>query len=372
MLNNPSGARLLTRVGGLIRHKRLLLAFKAALAASIAWLVALQVPGVASEYPYYAPLGAVACMYPTIAGSAKQGFQTLVGLAIGFALAFPVIYFGDRSVVSVALVVGLGVLTAGLPHIGAGRDWIPVAALFVLLLGGDDPDGYSFGYLLQMLVGVTIGLIVNVLIIPPLHLNAVVAGLDSLRSALALQLRDMGEALREQWPPEHKDWADRQNKLTTFSKEVRTAVQLADSSRHGNIRQYRHKRDLAADFHSLQSMERITFYVEDMTELLTDVIWRTPESTPLPKPLGPPLAYAVKLTGTAVEEWDTTAESLTDAETAVEDLMQHLKDVSPDERIDATASLGMALRRILLTIRADAGPQDQDGITLPAPETNDQ
>ena len=236
MLKNSSGASLLTQMGGLIRHKRLLLAVKAALAASIAWVIALQVPGVASEYPYYAPLGAVACMYPTIAGSARQGIQTLVGLAIGFALAFPVIILGDISVISVAVVVGLGVLAGGLPRIGAGRDWIPIAALFVLLLGGDDPDGYSFGYLVQMLVGVAVGLIVNILIVPPLHLTGVVQGLDSLRSALSLQLRDMGEALREQWPPEHKEWADRQNKLTAFSQEVRTAVHLADSSRHGNIR----------------------------------------------------------------------------------------------------------------------------------------
>ncbi|WP_050994886.1 FUSC family protein [Arthrobacter sp. TB 23] len=372
MLKKPSGARLLTQMGGLVRHRRILLAVKAALAASIAWLIALQVPGVAAEYPYYAPLGAVACMYPTISGSAKQGFQILIGLAIGFALAFPIIFLGDRSVFSIALVVGFGVLAGGLPRIGAGRDWIPIAALFVLLLGGDDPDGYSFGYLVQMLVGVTVGLIVNIVIVPPLHLTGVITGLDDLRSALSLQLKDMGEALREQWPPEHEEWADRQTKLTTFSQEVRTAVQLADSSRHGNIRQYRHKRDLAADFHSLQSMERITFYVEDMTELLADVIWRSPETTPLPKPLGPPLAHALNLTAAAVEEWDTTADSMTDAEAAVEDLMGHVKHVSPDDRIEATASMGMSLRRILLTIHADAGPQDQEGITLPAPETNDQ
>ena len=372
MLKNPSGARLLTRMGGLVRHKRLILAVKAALASSIAWMIALQVPGVASEYPYYAPLGAVACMYPTIAGSARQGIQTLAGLAIGFALAFPVIFLGDRSVLSVALVVGLGVLAAGLPRIGAGRDWIPIAALFVLLLGGDDPDGYSFGYLVQMLVGVTVGLAVNMLIIPPLHLNGVVTGLDSLRAALALQLRDMGAALKEQWPPLHQDWADRQNKLTTFSQEVRTAVHLADSSRHGNLRQYRHKRDLAADFHSLQSMERITFYVEDMTELLSDVIWNSPDTDPLPQPLGPPLAHAATLTAAAVEDWDTNGQSMTDAEAAVEDLMQHVKRVSADERIEATASLGMALRRILLTIRADAGPRDQNRTTLQAPETSGQ
>ncbi|WP_051427363.1 FUSC family protein [Arthrobacter sp. H20] len=369
MLKNLSGARLLTRVGGLVRHERLLLAFKASVAASIAWLLALQIPGVASEYPYYAPLGAVACMYPTIAGSARQGIQTLAGLAIGLMLAFPVIFLAGRSIISVSLVVGLGVLVAGLPRLGAGRDWIPIAALFVLLLGGDDPDGYSYGYMVQMLVGVSVGLGVNMLIFPPLHLSGVVKGLDSLRSALALQLRDMAAAVREEWPPRHEDWAGRQNQLTQFSREVRTAVHLADSSRHGNIRQRRHKRDLGVDFHSLHSMERITFYVEDMTELLASAIWHSPDNTPMPQSLGLPLAEATALAADAVEAWDAESELLQEAEAAVERLMTAVNSSGSDDRIGATASLGMGLRRILLTVRGDAARKNP---TLPDSETTDQ
>ena len=65
--------------------------------------------------------------------------------------------------------MGLGVLLAGLPRLGAGRDWIPTAALLVLLVGGHNPDDFSFGYLLQMGVGVTVGIVVNLLVFPPLH-----------------------------------------------------------------------------------------------------------------------------------------------------------------------------------------------------------
>jgi hypothetical protein len=44
---------------------RLLLAAKTALAVGIAWTVAPFVPGVAEQYPYYAPLGAlVSCTPP--------------------------------------------------------------------------------------------------------------------------------------------------------------------------------------------------------------------------------------------------------------------------------------------------------------------
>ncbi|WP_253905792.1 aromatic acid exporter family protein [Arthrobacter sp. H5] len=349
--NQPLGGRL----RGLLLHQRLLLALKAGLAAAIAWWIALQVPGVASQYPYYAPLGAVACMYPTIAGSAKQGFQTLVGLAVGFVLAIPVILLGAVSVLSVALVVGMGVLLAGLPKLGAGRDWIPIAALFVLLLGGDDPDGYSFGYLLQMLVGVLVGLGVNMLIFPPLHLNGVVHGLADLRGSLARQLADMGAAINESWPPEHAEWAARQNQLTQLGREVRSAVQLADSSRHGNMRQRRHNRDLNADYDSLRAMERVAFHVEDMTEILAGIIWRSPESTPLPPALVAPLAEAVTRTGAAIESWDPEESHMTDAEDAVEHLIQQINHRAADnQRIDAIATLGMGLRRILLTIRAES------------------
>ncbi|WP_309072568.1 aromatic acid exporter family protein [Arthrobacter sp.] len=354
--------RLLTHSGDLrertrhlIMHERLLLAIKTALAAAVAWWLAVRVPGVAAQYPYYAPLGAVATMYPTIAGSARQGMETLLGLAVGFALALPIIFMGSVSVLSLAMVVGVGVLVAGIPRFGAGRDWIPMAAIFVLLVGGNDPEEYSFSYLLQMLVGVVVGLVVNLLIFPPLHLDGAVRGLRDFRALLARQLSDMAKAITESWPPEHEEWAEREGRLTDLGQEVRSAVQLADSSRRGNPRRRRYKRDLAADYQRLQAMERIAFHVQDMTEVLAGVIWRTPESTPLPPALVQPLADAIARTAEALDEWDPEGSTMTRAEDAVEHLMQQISSgAAAEERIQATAALGMDLRRILLTVRAES------------------
>ncbi len=340
----------------LITHERALLAVKAALAAAISWWIAVQVPGVASQYPYYAPLGAVACMYPTVAGSARQGFQTLIGLAVGFVLAFPVILLGQVSVVTVAVVVGVGVLAAGLPKLGAGRDWIPIASLFVLLLGGDDPQAYSFGYLTQMLIGVLVGLAVNLLVFPPLHLNGAVEGLENFRGLLARQLGDMAAAIRESWPPEHEEWSQRESELSELGQQVRSAVQLADSSRRGNVRRRRYHHDLDADYHALQAMERIAFHVQDMTDVLAGVIWRTPVDTALPPALVEPLGEAMSRTALAVEAWDPEGSEMTGAEAAVEELLQQITaSATAQDRIQATATLGMGLRRILLTVRAEAG-----------------
>ncbi len=344
------------RLGAYLRHGRVLLALKAAIAAGIAWWVALLVPGVASNYPYYAPLGALVCMYPTVAGSARTGLQTLIGLGAGILLAFPVILLGNPTSLAVGLVVGLGVLLAGLPRLGAGRDWIPMAALFVLLLGGDHADSYSLGYSVQMLVGVAVGLAVNALVFPPLHLNGVIQSLEELRSALALQLRDMGAALEERWPPEHEEWASRQDRLGCLGRDARGAVQLADTSRRGNLRRYRNGRDLEADYHALRSLERITFYVEDLTEVLSGAIWRSETAAPLPAGLGVPLAEASRLTSEAIGAWDPETSTQAAAEDAVEALMREVHTSAVTERIDAAATFGMGLRRILLTIRLDSVP----------------
>ena len=203
----PSLLRRWTRTAGsavaaAVLWPRLQLALKAGLAAGVAFAIAPFMPGSAADYPYYAPLGALVAMYENVAGSMRQGVQTLVGLAIGVGLAFMLFSLGSPSPWTVAVVMGLGVILAGLPKIGSGRDWIPTAALLVLLVGGHNPDTFSFGYLFQMGVGVTVGIVVNLLVFPPLHFRAAELSIAELRQALAQQLWDMGKALKESWPPE--------------------------------------------------------------------------------------------------------------------------------------------------------------------------
>ncbi|MEB7448568.1 FUSC family protein [Arthrobacter koreensis] len=353
-LPKPSLAAVSNRLTGMLRYTRFQLAVKAAVAVGIAWSIAPLIPGVASEYPYYAPLGALVSMYPTVAGTARAGIQTLIGLVSGIGLALIALLFGGPSVWTISLIVGLGVLLAGIPRLGAGRDYLPVAALFVLVLGGDDADGYSYGYAVQMLVGVLVGLTVNAVLYPPLHLNGAVDGLASLRLTLARQLREMGMAVGESWPPEHEDWSNRRTELISFSREVREAVQLADSSRHGNLRRRRHQRDLNADFRALRAMERVTLYVEDMTEVLATAIWTSPEETPVPGTVSEALERAMLTSADAVETWDADAQEYAEAVNAVRKLVSTMNgQASPDTPMDATASLAMSLRRIMRTIRTE-------------------
>lgn len=344
-------------MSGVLAVSRLQLAAKAALAAGLAFLIAPSMPGSAADYPYYAPLGALVVMYENVAGSMRQGLQTLVGLGLGIGLAFMLVSLGKPSPLTVAVVMGLGILLAGLPRLGAGRDWIPTAALLVLLVGGHNPDDFSFGYLLQMGVGVAVGIGVNLLVFPPLHFNAMAVSLAEFRRALAQQLSDMGDAVEEKWPPEHKDWSRRSEELAQSARALRAAVERADASRQANPRRKLHPRNVDLDYRDLRDLEKITFYVQDMTEVLADVIWDEDEPFIIPLPYSQPLADALSAVSALIlaaqtEDSAQLQEFGKRADSAIEALAQQITsdEVSPDVP-SAAESILLSLHRILRVVR---------------------
>lgn len=367
----PSAAtRVRRRVKMLLLHPQLLLGFKAALAAGLAWALAMVVPGVAAQYPYYAPLGALVAMYPTVAGTAKQGLQTIIGLALGTGLGYGAVWAGGLNPFTVALVVGAGVLlSAILPGIGGGGHWIPTAGLFVLALGGGNIVNYSIGYFIQMFVGVGVGLAVSSLILPPLYFNDAVTRMTGLRRAVAQQIRDMGHALEQKWPPEDPRWAKKEASLLGATRGVREAVHFAGESRRGNLRSRFYPRDLARDYEHLTVLETVTFHVENITALLKDAVRGTSNERAVPAAMYEPLHDAFEAVGQVLDLWtinENDDEALTAAHTAMERLsVSAYESVSEQVPFDAASSIAMSLQRILKAITpllstTDSRPTDEN------------
>lgn len=97
---------------------------------------------------------------------------------------------------------------SGTGWFGAGREYVPMAALFVLIIGGADAEDYSLGYLIQMAVG----LLVNLVVAPSSAPRWRRPGRPSTR------LGRNGE------------------ELARTAEEVRAALAEADESRRGNPR----------------------------------------------------------------------------------------------------------------------------------------
>lgn len=347
------------RLKSWIAHPRLLLAIKTAIAVGLAWVLAHLMPGVADEYPYYAPLGALISMSPTLMTSVKRGAQTLAALAIGILLAGAIIIFWEPNVFSISLVVGVGVLIAGSRWLTAGGDYVAVAALFVLIIGGQDADDYSVGYLVQMAVGITVGLGVNLLILPPLNTTTAVLRLAEFRSLLSDHLHDIGKALVETWPPEHEDWAGRSGTLGETADRVREAVAQADESRKLNPRARLHHRDLEKDYEDLADLETMTFHVRDLTQVLAAAIWESPFPAELPQDLREPLSdtiHAVADVLTLRNAGEDLTEGVDAADGALRTLLERLdqqRDVDPSV-LSPAASVAMDLRRILAIMQGSS------------------
>lgn len=255
---------------GMFDPSRLAQAARTAIAAGVAWFFAPYVPFTADEYSYYAPLGVLVSMYPTIARSARSGAQTLAGLALGIALGFGGIWLVWREapgILAVALVVGVGVMLGGIERLGAGREWVAMAGLFVLLLGGPTPQDYSVSYLLTMAFGVAVGLIANVVLFPPLHLQRADTRLSSLRDAVAGHLHDIADAVTaDELAP---DWLDRTtDELGETVAQVSEAVRDADESSTGNPRARGRQGDRERIRRRLHALERIVFSTRDLADVL--------------------------------------------------------------------------------------------------------
>ncbi len=295
-----AGRALLNASREITRGERLTLAAKAAVAAAVAWYLAPYVPLADNEYSYYAPLGVLVSMYPTLAGSARAGVQALSGLGIGIALGLGglgLVLSGAPAVLSIALVIAAGIVLGGIRALGVGGDWVAIAGLFVLLLGGRAADEFSLSYLLTMAFGILVGVITHLIVFPPLYLQKASNRLSALSEATTTVLRRLADELTREKPR-----ATEVNRATdglipmrgTVAEEVGRARESAKGNPRG--RRARGARDL---------MERRMLALQSVTDAcveLSAVLVRADRDGALPDaPIRGSLAEAVRACGDLVE-----------------------------------------------------------------------
>jgi hypothetical protein len=197
-------------------------------------------------------------------------------------------------------------------------------------------------------------------VFPPLHFRAAELSIAELRLALAQQLWDMAKALKESWPPEHEDWAKRSDALEASARSVRLAVEKADASRRANPRRRLHPRDIEQDYRNLRDLERVTFHVQDVTQVLSDVIWAKDTPFVVPDEFAAPLADAMASVGDvlqAVEEEgpERQAEQIEKADAGVRDLTVRVgAEEAATDAPSAVESILLSLHRVLRVAKSGA------------------
>lgn len=327
-------------------------AARATLAAVISWLIVLSWGGVADQYPYYAPLGAVIAVTTSAIGSVRDSLQTIGAIALGVLLAVATVPFS--ILVGLVLVVGLGSwMIAVQPFarwLGASGSYVTVSALFVLVIGGNTPMDYAVAYLGLVSFGAFVGAGVN-LLWPPLPLRAESREFRAVRDDLAKQLDSLAAALVAERPPTPEEWHERTrgaDELIARTREIATASQ---ETRKAN---WRRRRWATASGHldrQVKALERLSLLVGDLTDLLADQEHAERDLVAL----GPELRPAV---GTVLHELAETLRSLAAGHRARD------RDRSLDE--DARHRTEQALEELVATMRQVRQRTDDDLLTAGA------
>ncbi|MFD5200372.1 aromatic acid exporter family protein [Streptomyces sp. NPDC058375] len=182
---------------------------KAAVAAIIAW--ALTGWWLEAPMALMAPWAAVALVQGTVYRSLRTAVQIVLMITAGTLLAAGAAALTGDTMLAVVVALPLATLLGNLAPVGGQGLYAPTTALFVLAYGS-----YSWpavGHrLLETLVGAAVGIVVNAVVLPPVHSLHVSKLASVLPRDSAHLLRDMADgiedydALRaEQWHRGAKD-----------------------------------------------------------------------------------------------------------------------------------------------------------------------
>jgi uncharacterized membrane protein YgaE (UPF0421/DUF939 family) len=246
---------------------------RAALAAGIAWQLAVLLPAPFADMAAYAPLGAIIACLPTVADSASAAWRTVLAILLGSGIAVG-IHELTRAVpnaLTLALVVALAIVIEQWRVLGANASWVSVAALFTLTLGGaDDPTGFVVPYAGLVLLGGTVGVLVTTLLFPPLQLTQAREQIERVRGLLAEHLEREAGDLRHGELPTMDEEARRVEVLTAALDRMRDAERTVERARRANPRARKWQEPAELLRSQSRSLDRVAVLADDVTTLVAD------------------------------------------------------------------------------------------------------
>jgi len=323
---------------------------RAALAAGLAWQAALLLPPALSDYAYYAPLGAIIAVSPTVADSASAAWRTVLAILLGFGLAV-VVYEAARSVpdtLTIALIVALAIGVEQWRVLREQASWVSFAAVLMITVGTSDPAEYAVRYAGLTMLGAAVGVLVTTLLFPPLQLTTAVRRIARARELLATHLEVIADGLRTGQVPEPGEWADRTQGLDRALDGMRSAEAQVERARRANPRAHRWQGTAGGVREQSRALDRVAVLVDDLATL---VIEFQPHRRGLDRVDG--------ATGWVLAD---ALEGLA----GVVRIPYHATDTEPDERDAAIDAAVSALDRLTTLLRTSAIADDEGFFALGA------
>jgi uncharacterized membrane protein YgaE (UPF0421/DUF939 family) len=241
-------------------------AVKAAVAAMLAWLLVQPIGGFVQEYPYYAPLGALAVVSISVVRSVRSSIEVVLAILMGAAIALGAQLLPLPEPLPLGLAIVTGSVIAGFA--GTMASWVPLAALFVLLAGESDPIEYTAAYGGLTALGAVVGVAVN-LLFPQLPLTPAALAQERLRAQLADQLDGLATALEQEIVGE-KDWNSLRATLTSTARAAEALMAEARDAQRANWKAARWAETTGRHDARAAALQRLTGCVDEVIALVAD------------------------------------------------------------------------------------------------------
>ena len=180
---------------------------KTVLAAVAAWWVAADLLHLAQ--PFLAPWTALLTVHATVHRSLSRGAQSVAATFVGIGLAVVAVALIGLNVVALAVALLVGLLVARLPWLRDEGVGAATTALFVLTTGFEQQQQVLAERFLDVLVGVGIGILVNLVVFPPLDDRSAQHQVDSVNRRMGGLMQRMAAEMRESSEPElSREWME--------------------------------------------------------------------------------------------------------------------------------------------------------------------
>jgi uncharacterized membrane protein YgaE (UPF0421/DUF939 family) len=247
----------------------LLQALKTSIAAVVSWFVCLAI--LPNQLPIFAAIAALLVVQPSVNQSLGKAIERSAGVVVGVILAYGAgILFGDASWLVLTSVVAAVMLGWALRLTPGSAAQIPISAMLVLSIGAQSPE-YAAARIAETLIGAAIGVVVNLVVVPPVTLQPARLAVARLARDTAAILEDIADAVQGRRSREEVEaLLVRARELRDARTSTAESVAKARESLMLNPRSGRYRGMLERDEEMLARLTVLTSRVVGMARALRD------------------------------------------------------------------------------------------------------
>ena len=329
---------------------------KTVLAAVLAFVIADWLN--TSQSPVLAPLTALLVVQLTMYETLAHGRERIVSVVAGVLVAALFASVTGLTWWSLGLVVAVSLVAGRLLRLGPHLLEVPISAMLVLAVGG--AEHAALGRVAETLIGAVVGVLVNLLIAPPLYVQPASDAIAELARRMASFSTGLADGLRGDWSREAADrhLAEARALGTEVVRADRRLARTEESARlnpRGRIARAAQPRLRS----TLTALEHAQVGLRNLARALLDRTYFVPD---------PATAYSPEARAALADALDAFAASLGDAVTVVSGA--GAADSSEGRMAANTADLEDRRHRLsaqlLVDPRADPGAWAQHGALLGA------